>query len=852
MTIRTKAAALPLAIAAAAFATAATAQQPPIKIGLSVSLTGGVAVNGKQVLLSMQIWKDDTNAKGGLMGRPVELDLLRRPEQPDDVPGIYTKLIEIDKVDLCVGPYATNMVVPAIPVLMQHNMVTLGITALLANREFHYNQYFSMVAWGRSQIAVAGGFFRMALQQNPKPETVAITCRRCRVHQVSADAAREEAKRVGLKIVYDKSYPPSTTDYAPVIRAVNATNPDIVYNASYPPDTIGMLHAADEVGLKTKMFGGNMIGLVSTTFKVQLGPLLNGVISTADQYVPGPNFDFPGVAELLKKYPERAAKEGLDPLGYNFAPYSYGALQILARAVEATKGFDQDKIGAYIHANEFDTVAGKISFGPDGEWAKSRVLVSQFQHVKGHDVDEFRDFSKQVVVDPPEYKAGDPIYRYSEDRKPCRKDPGGPRPRHRGPARDPQPRRLAPARRRYRLRRFRRDAMGRGRNHGFGRHQFGEGPRRDRRRSSAGPSTRRRSTGGICHFAGLPHHRVERRHGDRHVLSAYPGAADRGRAGLGAQSRQRQGLPPVPRRLEPLGSGAHQGRAGRSSIACRARSTARSRRAKSCAARSNGGWARPGDDRDARSSSAARSAGSSPPICCAAPAGTSRCLSAASRIWRGAAPASARARICSPSCGGSASRSIRRRASRSPRASASTSSGAIIHERVVPAVNSAWDRIYRPLKDALPASCYRAGARLSRARAGRGGVTALFADGTRESGRSADRRRRHPFDRARDAVLPGMEPRYAGYIAWRGALEESDLPPDDPRAALRPFHFRPARGRADPRSADARPRRAASGRFHWVWFRAADFERELPLLCTDASGQMPRRRPSRRRSSAPR
>ena len=419
MKLMKSAAALSLAVALVFAASGASAQSgPPIKIGLSVSLTGGVAVNGKQVLLSMEIWKDDTNAKGGLLGRPVELIYYDDQSDPTTVPGIYTKLIEIDKVDLCIGPYATNMVVPAIPVLMQHNMTTIGITALLANHNFHYHKYFSMVSTGGDpRTAVAAGFFTVAMAQNPKPQTVAIAAADAEFAQNSADAARAEAKSRGLKIVYDKNYPPNTTDFAPIIRAIQETNPDIVYNASYPPDTIGMLHAADEVGLKTKMFGGNMIGLVSTTFKVQLGPLLNGVISTADLFVPGPKFNFPGVNELLQKYSVRAASEKIDPLGYNFAPMGYGALQVLGQAVEATHGLDQDKIADYIHTHSFDTVAGHISFDADGEWAKARVLVSQFQHVEDHNVAEFKDFSRQVVVYPPEYKSGDLIYPYTDARK---------------------------------------------------------------------------------------------------------------------------------------------------------------------------------------------------------------------------------------------------------------------------------------------------------------------------------------------------------------------------------------------------------------------------------------------------
>ena len=116
--------------------------------------------------------------------------------------------------------------------------------------------------------------------------------------------ARINAKKVGLNIVYDKSYPPATTDFGPVVRAIQSADADIVYNASYPLDTVGIVRAAHEAGLKTKMFGGNMIGLLAAVFKKQLGPLLNGVVSTADTFVPAPSFDFPGIKEVLKKYQE--------------------------------------------------------------------------------------------------------------------------------------------------------------------------------------------------------------------------------------------------------------------------------------------------------------------------------------------------------------------------------------------------------------------------------------------------------------------------------------------------------------------------------------------------------------------
>src|SRR6516164_11626249 len=124
-------------IAAAALLMASTWQPlhaaEPIRIGLSVALTGGVAANGKQVLLAMQVWRDDVNANGGLLGRPVELVFYDDQSNPANVPGIYTKLITVDKVDLLLGPYATNMVAAAMPVIMQHNMATISILAINVN-----------------------------------------------------------------------------------------------------------------------------------------------------------------------------------------------------------------------------------------------------------------------------------------------------------------------------------------------------------------------------------------------------------------------------------------------------------------------------------------------------------------------------------------------------------------------------------------------------------------------------------------------------------------------------------------------------------------------------------------------
>src|SRR5262249_58047071 len=89
------------------------------------------------------------------------------------------------------------------------------------------------------------------------------------------DAAPANAKAAGFNVVYDRSCPPATTDFLPVVRAVQAANPDIVYVAAYPPDTVGIIRAANEIGLAPKMFGGGMIGMLVTPIKMQIGPLAN-------------------------------------------------------------------------------------------------------------------------------------------------------------------------------------------------------------------------------------------------------------------------------------------------------------------------------------------------------------------------------------------------------------------------------------------------------------------------------------------------------------------------------------------------------------------------------------------------
>ena len=268
-----------LALAAATLAAAPASAQSgePIKIGFSMALTGGLAPNGKSALLAQKIWEEDINAKGGLLGRPVKLVYYDDKSSPAEVPAIYTKLLDVDKVELVVGPYATAQIAPAMPIVMQKKKMFIGLLGLAVNTEFNYPNYFAMIPSGPdAKPAFTKGFFDIAMAQGAKPQTVAIVAADQEFSRNAADGARENAKAANLRVVYDRTYPPSTADFAPIVRAIQAGNPDIVVICSYPPDSVGMVRAVNEIGFKPKAIGGAMVGLQATAIKTQLGPLLNG------------------------------------------------------------------------------------------------------------------------------------------------------------------------------------------------------------------------------------------------------------------------------------------------------------------------------------------------------------------------------------------------------------------------------------------------------------------------------------------------------------------------------------------------------------------------------------------------
>ena len=159
----------------ATLAAASAQAADPIKIGFGMSLSGKLAANGKMALVAMQIWEDDVNAAGGLLDRPVKLVFYDDQSNPTQVPSIYAKLLDIDKVDLIISGYASTQIAAAMPIAIERKKLLMGLSGTGINEAFQYPMYFSMIPTGpHPKPAFTRGFFKVAEAQKPRPQTIAL------------------------------------------------------------------------------------------------------------------------------------------------------------------------------------------------------------------------------------------------------------------------------------------------------------------------------------------------------------------------------------------------------------------------------------------------------------------------------------------------------------------------------------------------------------------------------------------------------------------------------------------------------------------------------------------------------
>src|SRR5437879_10472889 len=352
-----------------AFSAAALAQPAPVKIGMSMPQTGSLGAGGKAALLALQMWVDDVNAKGGLLGRRIEFIVYDDQTNPALTPGIYTKLLDIDKVDLLIAPYGTVPTAPIMPLVKQRGLLLMGNFSFKVNSKVCQDMWFNNAPWGPAD-SWAGAF--LDLGQKAGGKTVALLAADQEFAQNLALTAREVAKKRNMSVVFDQAYPPNTVEFSGIIRALKAAKPDIVYVASYPPDSAGILRAVNEIGIgdNVKIFGGGMVGLQFASVMGNLGSLLNGVVNY-NSWLPEQSMYYEGTKAFFETYAKRAVEAKVDPLGYYLAPFGYASGQLVEQAIKAVGSLDQKAIAKYLHDHEIKTIVGPIAFSADGEWKET-------------------------------------------------------------------------------------------------------------------------------------------------------------------------------------------------------------------------------------------------------------------------------------------------------------------------------------------------------------------------------------------------------------------------------------------------------------------------------------------------
>jgi len=404
-----------IAVAMLGLTSSVGAQQPPIKIGMSMPQTGGLAGGGKASLLGIEIWRDDVNAKGGLLGRKVEMVVYDDKSSASETPAIYSKLLDVDKVDLLFAPYATVPTAPIMPLVKQRGMLLIGNFSFQVNSKVGHDMFFNNAPWGPAD-AWAAAF--LDLGQKAGGKTVALLTADQEFAQNLAKTAREVATRRNMPIVFDQAYPPNTVEFSSIIRALKATKPDIVYVASYPPDSAGILRAVNEIGIgdSVKLFGGGMVGLQFGPVMANLGSLLNGVVNY-NTWLPEPAMYFDGTKAFFDTYAKRAVDAKVDPLGYYLAPFGYASGQLIEEAVKATGSLDQKTLAKYLREHEIRTIVCPIAFSADGERKETAALQAQFRGIVDKNMDQFKKPGKQVILFPEKLKSGDLVSPFEAARK---------------------------------------------------------------------------------------------------------------------------------------------------------------------------------------------------------------------------------------------------------------------------------------------------------------------------------------------------------------------------------------------------------------------------------------------------
>jgi branched-chain amino acid transport system substrate-binding protein len=363
----------------------AAAAQTPIKIGASMSVTGTYAKPGSYQKEGYDVCIDELNAKGGLLGRKVELVIYDDQSQPATAVKLYEKLITEDKVDAVMGPYSSAVSEAVANVTEKYKKVMVAPLAATTSIFKKGRKYIFMVITPAENYL--DGLIDMAAKRGLK--TVAIINEDTLFPKASAAGTAEAAKKRGMQVVLQEAYPKGNTDFSALLVKIKAANPDVIAAGTYFDDAVAITRQMKELNVNPKMFGLTVGGDL---------PEFYDLLKQNAEYVYGSTqwdetLPYPGQKEFLAAYTKKFKHEP----SYHAAA-GYAGCRLYAEAVKRAGTLDADKVREQLLKMETKTAFGDYKVDADGFQVAPKMVMLQWQD------------GKRVVVWPDDLASGKPRY----------------------------------------------------------------------------------------------------------------------------------------------------------------------------------------------------------------------------------------------------------------------------------------------------------------------------------------------------------------------------------------------------------------------------------------------------------
>jgi branched-chain amino acid transport system substrate-binding protein len=351
--------------------------QGPITIGISLSLTGDFASDGQAFQQGYQLWADDVNAHGGLLGRQVKLVFISDASSPEQVTTNYQTLITEDKVDLLFGPFSTLLTKPASVIASRYGYAMVegaGGGPSVFTQGLH-NVFDVSLPVANNLVSFAN--YIAAMPAATRPKTAAYATEDDPFTQPQVDTAKSILENAGVSTVFYKVYPAETSDFTPIAAGIINAKADIVVTGTLLPDIAAFIQDFRQQHYNPQA----LIATAGPDQGTQFLQTIGGASTAEGVMVPNgwyPDLNAPGNAQMVQEY---IAKYGGDKSGISSdVPEAYSVGQVIAQAVTQNNSLDQTKLIATLHSGTFQSVQGPVKFDDTGQNALAQAYLFQWQH----------------------------------------------------------------------------------------------------------------------------------------------------------------------------------------------------------------------------------------------------------------------------------------------------------------------------------------------------------------------------------------------------------------------------------------------------------------------------------------